>query len=52
MSNAKLPKIKIPVQDLKSFLYDSLEIDPFWYDLYCIDENNNKTTKKGNYKKV
>lgn len=44
MSNNKKPKrnkgikIKIPKQDLKSFLYDSLEIDPFWYDLYGIKE--------------
>lgn len=36
---AKLPKIKIPPQDLKSFLMDSLEVDPFWYDLYGIEEN-------------
>ena len=35
---AKLPKIKIPPQDLKSFLIDSLEVDPFWYDLYGIEE--------------
>lgn len=34
---SKLPKIKIPPQDLKSFLLESLEIDPFWYDLYGID---------------
>jgi hypothetical protein len=34
---AKLPKIKIPPQDLKSFLIDSLEVDPFWYDLYGIE---------------
>jgi hypothetical protein len=33
----KLPKIKIPPQDLKSFLIDSLEVDPFWYDLYGIE---------------
>ena len=32
----KMPKIKIPPQDLKSFLIDSLEVDPFWYDLYGI----------------
>lgn len=33
----KLPKIKIPPQDLKSFLIESLEVDPFWYDLYGIE---------------
>lgn len=31
-----MPKIKIPPQDLKSFLTESLVIDPFWYDLYGI----------------
>lgn len=36
--SSKIPKIKIPPQDLKSFLMDSLEIDPFWYDLYGIKE--------------
>lgn len=36
--SSKIPKIKIPPQDLKSFLIDSLEIDPFWYDLYGIKE--------------
>jgi hypothetical protein len=36
--SSKIPKIKIPPQDLKSFLMDSLEIDPFWYDLYGIEE--------------
>lgn len=35
----KMPKIKIPPQDLKSFLIDSLEVDPFWYDLYGIEED-------------
>lgn len=43
----KMPKIKIPPQDLKSFLIDSLEVDPFWYDLYGIEEdadNNNDDT--------
>jgi hypothetical protein len=36
--SSKVPKIKIPPHDLKSFLMDSLEIDPFWYDLYGIKE--------------
>jgi hypothetical protein len=36
--SSKIPRIKIPPQDLKSFLIDSLEIDPFWYDLYGIKE--------------
>ena len=36
MQKVKIPKIKIPEQDLKSFLKESLKIDPFWYDLYGI----------------
>lgn len=36
MEKIVLPKIKIPPQDLKSFLLESLEVDPFWYDLYGI----------------
>ena len=36
--SSKVPKIKIPPQDLKSFLMESMEIDPFWYDLYGIKE--------------
>jgi hypothetical protein len=39
---SKLPKIKIPPQDLKSFLLESLEIDPFWYDLYGIEPEDDK----------
>ena len=42
----QIPKLKIPEQDLKHFLMDSLVIDPFWYDLYGIDENNNDNSKK------
>jgi hypothetical protein len=38
----KNDKIKIPPQDLKSFLYESLEIDPFWYDLYGIENDKDK----------
>lgn len=30
----KVPKVKIPNVDLKSFLVESLEIDPYWNDLY------------------
>lgn len=37
MEKIVLPKIKIPPQDLKSFLLESLEVDPFWYDLYGIE---------------
>lgn len=37
MEKIVLPKIKIPPQDLKSFLLESLKVDPFWYDLYGID---------------
>ena len=37
MEKIKMPKIKIPPQDLQSFLLESLEVDPFWYDLYGIE---------------
>lgn len=30
----KVPKVKVPKVDLKSFLVESLEIDPYWNDLY------------------
>ena len=30
----KVPKVKIPNVDLKSFIVESLEIDPYWHDLY------------------
>ena len=42
MDKIVLPKIKIPTQDLKSFLLESLEVDPFWYDLYGIDTQGEK----------
>ena len=34
----KMPKIKIPEQDIKAFGMDSLKINPFWNDLYGIEE--------------
>lgn len=37
MEKIQLPKIKIPPQDLKSFLLESLVVDPFWHDLYGIE---------------
>lgn len=40
-----MPKIKIPQQDLQSFLLESLKIDPFWYDLYGIKTNDNQHDK-------
>lgn len=42
----KMPKIKIPPQDLQSFLLESLEIDPFWYDLYGIENKSNDRKQK------
>lgn len=42
MEKVKIPKIKIPEQDLKSFLKESLKIDPFWYDLYGIENEEVK----------
>lgn len=34
---SKSLKIKIPQQDLSSFGMEALIIDPFWYDLYGIE---------------
>lgn len=46
---AKLPKIKIPQQDLNAFGMESLVVDPFWYDIYgitteLVDKHFEKTT--------
>lgn len=30
----KVPKVKIPEVDLKTFLIESLKVDPYWDDLY------------------
>ena len=38
---SRAPKIKIDSVDLKSFLLENLEIDPFWEDVY-----NPKKSKK------
>lgn len=40
----KVPKVRIPNADLKSFLVESLEIDPYWHDLY-----NPQPKKKNKY---
>ena len=45
MQKVKMPKIKIPDQDLKSFLKESLKVDPFWYDLYGIEIKQDKNDK-------
>ena len=37
MQKVKIPKIKIPEQDIKAFGMDSLKINPFWNDLYGIN---------------
>ena len=37
MKQSKMPKIKIPPQDLASFGIDTLVVDPFWYDVYGIE---------------
>lgn len=36
MERTKTLKIKIPLQDMESFNFDSLIVDPFWYDVYGI----------------
>ena len=46
----KNPKVKITNVDLKSFLIESMEIDPFWVDLYNPPEKP-KTNKKRNFNK-
>lgn len=30
----RVPKVNIPKVDLKSFLVENLEVDPYWDDLY------------------
>ena len=42
----QMPKIKIPPQDLKHFLKESLVVDPFWYDLYGIEEKQDNSNVK------
>lgn len=37
MGKSKIPKLKIPSQDMNSFGFDTLKVDPFWYDLYGIE---------------
>ena len=46
MEKIKMPKIKIPPQDLQSFLLEHLEIDPFWYDLYGIKRDDNQKVEE------
>lgn len=41
----KIPKIKIPSQDLNAFGMNSLKVDPFWYDLYGIEEEEEEDEK-------
>lgn len=36
MRTMKVPKIKIPPQDLKAFSIETLKVDPYWNDLYGI----------------
>ena len=40
-----MPKVKIPSQDLRSFGMDKLNIDPFWYDVYGIEEEEEEDEK-------
>lgn len=37
MGKSKIPKLKIPSQDMNAFGFDTLKVDPFWYDLYGIE---------------
>ena len=36
MQKNRMPKIKIPPQDIKAFGIETLKIDPYWNDLYGI----------------
>jgi hypothetical protein len=47
MEKIQIPKIKIPQQDLKSFLMESLVVDPFWYDLYGIKPESSDNDMDG-----
>ena len=39
-------KIKIPPQDLSAFDIESLKVNPFWYDLYGIEEEEEEEEHK------
>lgn len=41
----KILKVKIPPQDLRSFGMDKLNIDPFWYDVYGMEEEEEEDEK-------
>lgn len=43
----KIPKVKISEIDLKSFLYEQLEVDPYWDDLYNPNIRNIKNKNYG-----
>lgn len=45
MMKQKNPKVKIDKIDLKTFLVESLEIDPYWRDLYNPPKNPRKKIK-------
>ena len=42
MKTKKVPKVKIPDIDLESFLYEQLEVDPYWDDLYNPPQESKK----------
>lgn len=44
-THSKIPKIKIDPIDLKSFLVEKFEIDPYWQDLYYPKEKKIKKFK-------
>lgn len=45
MKNKTL-KIKIPKQDMNFFGMEDLVVDPFWYDLYGIEEEEEETEEE------
>lgn len=46
MSKPKVPKVKISQVDLKSFLLESLVVDPYWADLYNPPKKEKKSGRK------
>ena len=38
----RAPKIKVPKHELKDFLLESLQIDPFWSDLIANGDRKKK----------
>ena len=46
MKSKRTPRVKIDSVDLQSFLYEQLEVDSYWHDLYNPPENPKKKKSK------